>query len=70
MVVKTAVIKELEALFGQSGNQLLVLYGRTDSEKELLLKTFVQNKKYFYYRASGICGRTGASDGRRSGTTL
>ena len=54
MVVKTAVIKELEALFGQSGNQLLVLYGRTDSEKELLLKTFVQNKKYFYYRARQV----------------
>lgn len=51
MVVKTAVWKELEELYGKSGNQLLVLYGRTDSQKELLLKAFVQNKKFFYYRA-------------------
>ncbi|MFR4351903.1 MAG: ATP-binding protein [Roseburia sp.] len=51
MVVKTAVLKELEEAYQQSGNQLFVLYGRADSEKELLLKALVQNKKYFYYRA-------------------
>lgn len=51
MVVKTSIIKDLENRFVQSGNQLCVLYGREDSEKELLLKAFVQNKKYFYYRA-------------------
>lgn len=51
MVVKTAVLKELEELYAQSGNQLFVLYGRADSEKELLLKAFVQKKKYFYYHA-------------------
>lgn len=54
MVVKTAVIKELEEAYKQSGNQLFVLYGREDSEKELLLKAFVQNKKYFYYRARQV----------------
>ena len=45
MVVKTAVLKELETLYAKSGNQLCVLYGRPDLEKELLLKTFLQNKK-------------------------
>lgn len=51
MVIKTAVLKELETLYTQSGNQLCVLYCRPDLEKELLLKTFLQNKKAFYYRA-------------------
>lgn len=51
MVVKTAVLKELEELYGLTGNQLYVLYGRADSEKELLIKTFIRKKKYFYYRA-------------------
>lgn len=51
MVVKTAVLKDLENAYSQSGNQLYVVYGRADSEKELLLKAFVQNKKFFYYRA-------------------
>lgn len=51
MVVKSSVLKELEALYGQKGNQLYVLYGRADSEKENILKMFVHDKKYFYYRA-------------------
>lgn len=51
MVVKTAVLKELQEDYKKSGNQLYVLYGRADSEKELLIKALVQNKKYFYYRA-------------------
>lgn len=51
MVVKTSILKELEKQFAESGNHLSVLYGREDSEKELLLKAFVQNKKFFYYRA-------------------
>mgnify|MGYP000287672509 CR=1 FL=1 len=38
MVVKTAVLKELETLYAKSGNQLCVLYGRPDLEKELLCK--------------------------------
>lgn len=54
MVVKTSILKELENQFTQSGNQLCVLYGREDSEKELLLKAFVQNKKFFYYRARQV----------------
>ena len=51
MVAKISVIKELEELYAKSGNQLYVLYGREDSEKEQLIKAFLQEKKYFYYRA-------------------
>lgn len=51
MVVKNAVIKELEEAYQQTGNQLIVLYGRADSEKELLIKALLQHKKSFYYRA-------------------
>lgn len=51
MVVKNSALKDLEDAYGQSGNQLYLLYGRTDCEKELLLKAFTQNKKFFYYRA-------------------
>ncbi len=54
MVVKTSILKELEKQYTKSGNQLCVLYGREDSEKELLLKAFVQNKKWFYYRARQV----------------
>lgn len=54
MVVKTSILKELETLYTQSGNQLMVLYGREDSEKELLIKAFVKNKKFFYYRARQV----------------
>ena len=51
MVAKTSILKELETIYEKSGNQLYVLYGRTDSEKEQLLKAFLSNKKYFYYRS-------------------
>ena len=51
MVAKTSVIKELEAIFDQGGNQLHILYGREDSEKEQLVKAFLQNKCCLYYRA-------------------
>ena len=54
MVVKTSILKDLENQYTQSGNQLCVLYGREDSEKELLLKALVQNKKFFYYRARQV----------------
>lgn len=61
MVIKTSILKELEKLYGQSGNQLCVLYGREDSEKELLIKTFVHNKKYFYYRARQVSAQEQAA---------
>ena len=46
MVVKSSVLKELEECYREPGNQLAVLYGRTDSEKERLLGAVVQNKKH------------------------
>ncbi|MDD6057894.1 MAG: DUF234 domain-containing protein [Clostridiales bacterium] len=51
MVVKNSVLKELEDAYKMAGNQLYLLYGRVDCEKELMLKAFLQNKKYFYYRS-------------------
>ena len=37
MVVKTAVLKQLEALFKEQGKSVLILYGRKECEKEQLL---------------------------------
>lgn len=51
MVAKTSIMKELETIYEKNGNQLYVLYGREDSEKEQLLKAFVSNKKFFYFRS-------------------
>ena len=51
MVVKTAVLKQLEGYFEQKENHLIALYGREDCEKEQLLKAFFKDKKVFYYRA-------------------
>ena len=42
--------KELEQYYAKNGNQLIVLYGRKDCKKEELLRSFVQDKKCFYYR--------------------
>ncbi len=57
MVAKTSILKELETIYEKSGNQLYVLYGRADSEKEQLLKAFLANKKYFYYRSRQASGQ-------------
>lgn len=48
---KTSELKRLEDIYAESGNQLVVLYGPMNCEKEELLRTFVQEKKFFYYRA-------------------
>lgn len=54
MVVKSAILKDLEALYAKQGNQLCVVYGRADSEKERIIRSFLQNKKSFYYRARQV----------------
>ncbi len=51
MVVKTAVLKQLEDYYEKKENHLLALYGREDCEKEQMLKAFFKGKKVFYYRA-------------------
>ncbi len=48
---KQSELKKLEDLYAESGNQLVVLYGPMDCEKEALIRAFVETKKYFYYRA-------------------
>lgn len=53
--------KELERYYAQNGNRLIVLYGRKDCKKEELLRTFVQDKKCFYYR----CRQTSPEDQMR-----
>lgn len=50
MGAKSADIEKLEDYYGKTGNQLLVLYGRKDCRKEELIKTFLKDKKFFYYR--------------------
>lgn len=51
MVMRTNELKKLEGLFQQSDNNLVFIYGRKGSDKELLFRTFGQNKSVFYYRA-------------------
>ena len=48
---KQSILKQLEDLYAESGNQLVVLYGPMDCEKEALIRAFVETKKHFYYRA-------------------
>lgn len=48
---KASELKKLEDLYAQSGNQLAVLYGPMYSGKEALIKEFLKDKKFFYYRA-------------------
>ena len=47
---KNADVKEWDALFQKDGNQLMVLYGGVDCRKEKMMKSFLKDKKYFYYR--------------------
>ena len=51
MITRATEYKKLEELFGQSGNQLYILYGREGCGKELLLQLFTRDKKCFYYHA-------------------
>lgn len=48
---KQSELKRLEDLYTESGNQLVVLYGPMNCEKESLIGSFIGDKKYFYYRA-------------------
>ena len=48
---KTSELKRLEELYTKSGNQLVLLYGAMDCQKEELLQELMKDKKFFYYRA-------------------
>ncbi|SER52300.1 ATP-binding protein [Lachnobacterium bovis] len=51
MAVRANIIKELEEQYSQERNRIVVLYGSEGSCKFDLIKEFVKNKKFFYYRA-------------------
>ncbi len=48
---KQSELKRLEDLYAESGNQLVVLYGPMNCEKEALIRAFLETRKHFYYRA-------------------
>ena len=48
---KQSILKKLEDYYAEGGNQLVVLYGPMNSEKEALIRAFIETKKHFYYRA-------------------
>ena len=66
MVAKTSILKELETIYGKSGNQLYVLYGRTDSEKEQVIESVsFRQKVLLLSQQTGIGTGTEKSDGGR-----
>lgn len=75
MAAKISVIKELEELYKKSGNGVYVLYGRENSEKERLIRSFLNGKKFFYYRARQASAETqlglmGKEVGRQFSTAI
>ena len=50
MEAKKTDLAKLEELYKESGNQLIVMYGRKGCQKEQLIREFISNKKSFYYR--------------------
>ena len=51
MVVRNSELKNLQTIFDNDRNPLVLLYGSCRAEKEQLLKDFCRDKKVFYYRA-------------------
>lgn len=51
MIIRTSEIRPLEEEYQKGGNRLVIYYGDENSQKEQLLKYFMQGKKTFYYRA-------------------
>ena len=51
MIIRAAEVKPLEEEYQKDGNRLVIYYGDENSQKEQLLKYFIQGKKAFYYRA-------------------
>ncbi len=47
MKAKHTDLEKLEQLYKESGNQLVVLYGRRGCQKEELIKEFCDAKKFF-----------------------
>lgn len=51
MEAKKSDLSRLQNLYEQKGNQLIALYGRRGCQKEELIKEFIRDKKYFYYKS-------------------
>lgn len=51
MVVRHTELKKMEQQYEDTGNQLVLLYGREGCDKEAFIRMFCKEKKYFYYRA-------------------
>ncbi len=51
MIVRAAQIRSLNANYEAKGNSIVLLYGRDGCEKEAMLRVYLKDKRFFYYRA-------------------
>lgn len=51
MIIRSSELRRLNADHNAQGNHILLLYGRDGCEKEALMRIYLKDKKYFYYRA-------------------
>lgn len=51
MITRASELKQLQRIYDEPRNELVLLYGSNRSDKEVFLQTFCENKKVFYYRA-------------------
>lgn len=51
---KAAAIRELNSEYKKQGNRIVVLYGREGCEKEICIRSFLEGKEFFYYRAGEV----------------
>ena len=54
MAGRKTELQYLEQMYHETGNQLLVLYGRKEHGGRRLVREFCRNKKFFYYCAPEI----------------
>ena len=57
MTGRKSQLQYIEQSYSQSGNQILVLYGRRDNQARELVQEFCQNKKFFYYYAPEVSAK-------------
>lgn len=50
MVIKNSDLNKLNEQYEKDGNQLVVMYGRRGCEKEKVIREFLADKQYFYFR--------------------
>ncbi len=65
MTGRKTELHNLEQLYRQSGNQIVVLYGRRENQGRELVQQFCQGKKSFYYYAPEISIKAQKSRMRR-----